>query len=327
MKNNLFRYLLLLLVSFSSLLQLYSCDGKSGMDPGQTEEEKPGNGTTVFKRSIAIQNFVEYRNGNFPLIISVPHDGSESDNSFTTRTKENTSDPNFATVRDMYTMNLAHLVDSILHARTGKYAHVVICHLKRTYVDMNRIRQYAIPAGSRQEGVYDLYHSRMQNARTLVAIEWGRGLVLDIHGHGHDIQQVELGYNLSKTELNMSDQELINGNYAIQSSIYSLSRNNKQGRNFVEILRGGNSFGNFLAARNIPCIPHSTNPSPGQDGYFSGGYITTTYGSSGTNGGTVDAIQMEFDSTARSAERRKETASNLVDAILQFIDANYKFLK
>ena len=325
MKNTLLRYLLLMLVLFSSLMQLYSCDGKSGTDPDNPGGDKPGEETQVFKRSTVIQNFVEYRNGNFPLIISVPHGGGESDNSFTVRTQENTADPEFATVRDMYTMELAHLIDSMLHARTGKYAHVVICRLRRTYVDMNRQRQYAVPQGSRQEGVYDLYHSRMQNTRNLVTIESGRGLVLDIHGHAHEIQQVELGYSLSRSELNMSDSELMNGNYASESSIYSLSKNNKLGKTFVEMLRGAYSFGNFLAARNVPCIPHSANPSPGTNSYFSGGYITTTYGSSGSGGGTVDAIQMEFDSTARSAEQRKDYASNVVDAILQFLDTNYQF--
>ncbi|MCK9304779.1 MAG: hypothetical protein M0P27_05225, partial [Bacteroidales bacterium] len=208
----------------------------------------------------------------------------------------------------------------------GKYAYVVICRIKRTYTDMNRTKSYAIPPNSPQEALYETYHSYLNNSRMAITVKFGRGLLIDIHGHAHDIQQVELGYNVTGTALNMSDEDIINQNIARSSSIYSLSKNNKQNKGFIEILRGDNSFGTILFANEVPCIPHKSNPAPGQSPYFSGGYITETYGSGLSSGGSVDAIQMEFNSSARSSENRKKYAENVVKTIIRFLETNYNII-
>lgn len=299
-----------------------SCDSKAKITPDPVGPVIPEN-PAVFKRESLYVDYVEYRNGNLPIIISVPHDGQKTNSAYTLRTKENCPDPNFATVRDTYTTELANLIDSVIHVRTGKYAHLVRCDIKRTYVDMNRERNYAVPRDSKQVPVYDLYHNRMKTARNLVTLLHGKGIVIDIHAHGHDMQQVELGYLLSKATLNKSDSEIMAGNYGNESSIFALSKNNTKNKNFVELLRGTGSFGDMLTQKNVPCVPNSAKPSPDTESYFNGGYITKTHGSAQATGGTVDAIQMEFDSTARSAERRKEYAQNVADAVLQFIALYY----
>lgn len=323
MKKSFFKLAIFIsfFVAFSFVIS--SCDSKAKITPDPNNTGNNNNNSGVFKRESLYLNYVEYKNGNLPLIISVPHDGEKTNSTFTLRTKENCPDPNFATVRDTYTTELANLIDSVVHARTGKYAHLVRCDIKRTYVDMNRERRYAVPQDSKQVDVYELYHNRMKSAKNLVTILHGRGLVVDIHAHGHAVQQVELGYLLSKTTLNKSDSEITAGNYSKESSIYSLSRNNTKNMSFVELLRGTGSFGDLLTQKNVPCVPNSAKPSPDVESYFSGGYITKTYGSVQTTGGTVDAIQMEFDSTARSAERRREYAQNVADALLQFLALYY----
>ena len=322
MKKSFLRFLILFSIFVIIASGFSSCDSKAKITPDPYIPVVPEN-PTVFKRESLYVDYVEYRNGNLPLIISVPHDGQKTNSAFTLRTKDNCPDPNFATVRDTYTTELANLIDSVVHVRTGKYVHLVRCDIKRTYVDMNREQRYAVPTDSKQVPVYELYHSRMKSARNLVTILYGRGLVIDIHAHGHDVQQVELGYLLSKTNLNKSDSEIMAGNYSKDCSIFALSTNNKLNKNFVELLRGTGSFGDILTQKNVPCVPNSAKPKPDAEYYFDGGYITQTYGSAQATGGTVDAIQMEFDSTARSAERRKEYATNVADAVLQFIELYY----
>ncbi|MFA6770873.1 MAG: hypothetical protein WCR71_06835, partial [Bacteroidales bacterium] len=192
-----------------------------------------------------------------------------------------------------------------------------------TYVDMNREKKYAVPLGSKQDAVYDLYHNRIKSARSLVTILHGKGLVIDIHAHGHEVQQVELGYLISKDNLDRDNSELLAGNYSKDCSIYSISKNNKGNKNFVELLRGTNSLGYLLSKNNVPCVPNPDKLTPGLEPYFNGGHITKTHGSALSVGGTVDAIQMEFDSTARSAQRRQEYAKNIANAVLEFISLNY----
>lgn len=328
MRNFLVRLLVLFFVVAGLFVVVLSCGGGAKITP---DIDKPG-GVDIpvsFRRDTVYVDYVEYRSGNLPLIISVPHDGGKSDVAFTLRTKENCPDPSFATVRDSYTELLANLIDSVVHAVTGKYAFLVRCDIRRTYVDMNRERGFGVPGGSRQGVVYDLYHSRIRVARGLVTALHGRGLVIDIHGHGHVVKQVELGYLVSKVDLDRSDGELLagvgagSGGYSKGSSIFSLSKSNRGGANFVELLRGSSSLGYLLAKWGVPCVPNSDKLSPGVEPYFSGGYITKAHGSAFSVGGSVDAIQMEFDSVARSAERRREYAQKVANAVLEFISLNY----
>ena len=93
------------------------CDSNNTLpheNPGETENP------AVFTRDTIVNRYIEYRNGNFPLVISVPHGGSESNSSYTLRTKENCPDPQFSTVKDLYTIEFANLMDSIMHSLTGK---------------------------------------------------------------------------------------------------------------------------------------------------------------------------------------------------------------
>lgn len=323
MRNNLFSRLISFVFFSYLLVGFVSCSSDSKITP---DSKKPSEDTTTptdFKRDVSYLNYVEYRNGNLPLVISVPHDGGESNAAYTLRTKQNCLDPNFATVRDANTADLANLIDSVLHARTGKYAYLVRCGIKRTYIDMNRDKTYAVPLGSKQGAVYDLYHNKIKNARSLVTVLNGKGLLVDIHGHGHAVKQVELGYLVSTVNLNKSDAELLAGNFHERCSIYSLTRTNKGDVNFVALLRGVNSLGSLLAKRDVPSVPCAEKPMPKDEPYLSGGYITKIHGSAKSMGGTVDAIQMEFDSVARNAENRRKTAEGVADALLEFLSLHY----
>jgi len=286
--------------------------------------EKPGE-TGKFVRQTLTSSYVEFRTGNYPLIITVPHGGSQTDASLTIRTESNCPDPDFTTVYDTYTPELAELIDSVVFARTGKYAYIIFCRLKRTYIDVNRPIEYAIPRGSAAaKNIYDKFYSYIEQSKNQIVAKYGSGLLLDIHAHGHEKQEIEIGYQLSTSQLNLSDIELNNVSYASQSGIYNLYKVVSSKQTFSQILRGDNAFGTILKLNGIDCIPNKSNPSPGTTPYFSGGYITQSSGSG--EGGTIDAIQLEFNRDCRSDTKvRKNTAEQLIKTTEHFFELNYTF--
>lgn len=303
-----------------------SCSSKSDTTPDATPDSGTEGGADKFVRKTEVVNYVEYRTGNAPLIISVPHDGTETDAALVKRTTANCPDPSFSTAQDIYTTELANLIDKIYFEKTGKYPFVVIGRISRKYIDFNREQKYAVVEGSTKgTGIYNTYHNKAAAASASITDEFGAGLLLDIHGHSHDIQQIELGYLLKSSILNLSDASLgSNADYLKKCSIYNLVKTNKSGSSFIDLLRGADSFGSILYKNGMACIPHSGNLSPGSNSYFSSGEITERHGSS--NGtGVVDAIQCEFNRNAREEANRKKTAEAIVDSVIEYMDKHYKF--
>lgn len=280
-----------------------------------------------FHRDTIYEAYTEFRTGNYPLIITVPHGGRLLDSSLVIRTRENCPDPKFATPYDSYTPELAELIDSIVFARTGKYPYIVFMKLKRTYLDANRELQYAIAQGSKEaEHIYRGFYDKIAMAKKGVVNVYGTGLLLDLHAHGHAKQEVEIGYQIPLDKLNLSDEELNNSNLAKETGIYHLISHNKRKIGFAELIRGNLSFGTLLFEAGIPCIPHSQNKIPGTTKYFSGGFITRYNGS--CNGGSIDAIQLEFNSASRKEiPKRIQTAKNVVSAVEKYLELHYNLKK
>ena len=197
---------------------------------------------------------------------------------------------------------------------------MVIALIKRNHVDFNRKRQYAIPAGDDNVGkIYDAYHAYITTARNEVTQQYGHGLLLDIHGQSHS-EDIELGYLLPPSTLDLSDAKLDSGTYVSSSSIPHLVRTNKAGHSFSQMLRGKDSFGGFLNRNGLECVPRPGYLSPGNNPYFYGGYTTRTYGSYG--GGVVDAIQCEFRYSYRDTQsERVRAAAAFAKSIAEFTQA------
>lgn len=83
-----------------------------------------------------------------------------------------------------------------LQAATGKRPHTVICNLARTKLDANRESDEATFMEALPTEVYDEFHQCINQARSSIeadTVYQGRGLLLDIHGHGHPNNWAELG--------------------------------------------------------------------------------------------------------------------------------------
>ena len=260
-----------------------------------------------------LNNYTEYIAGNLPLIITAPHGGTDSASALPNRTYGTTS-------TDSNTSELSRAIRTACFNRFGRWPHVIICRVPRTKIDCNREIVEGAQGVAATEAVWNEYHNLIRMAKEAVTSSHGRGLLIDVHGHGHTLQRIELGYNLTTSTLNQSSFTTADKN---SSCIRELA--NRTRVTFQELLRGSLSLGTFLTTRGYPSIPSLTDPNPGKtngtdNDYFSGGYTVEIHGTMSPNTGTINAIQMEcnFTGVRDSSESRAAFAAELVSALEEY---------
>ena len=264
----------------------------------------------------APNDYVEYIHGNMPIILSAPHGGEMKPNQIPDR---NCSGCVY--INDSYTQELAREVTASIHRRTGCYPHVIMNRLHRSKLDANRSITTGADGHPLGEEAWTAYHSFIDSSSLYVDNQFQRGLFIDLHGHGHDIQRLELGYLISKDELNLQDSELDNDEFISKSSIRNVTLESEY--SFSKLLRGAYAFGTILVDKGYPSVPSDEDEYPdSSDSYFSGGYNTQQYGS--RSSGTIDAIQIECNQDVRFDEdERKVFADSLASAILEYLEIHY----
>ena len=178
---NLMRIRTLVVMLFAAL-GLVSCqdpdDGPRHLTPEEIEKYKQ-------EQSVKIEKYVEYRQGNCPIILTVPHGGTVVESFLTLRNTSNCPDPDFATDLDYNTRELADEIDKAFFQQTGKHPYMIIALIKRNHVDFNRQRNWAIPAGDENIGkIYDDGTVRDGYGHNIGKI-YDDGTVRD--GNGHNI--------------------------------------------------------------------------------------------------------------------------------------------
>ena len=122
----------------------------------------------------------------------------------------------------------------------------------------------------------------------------------------------------------LSKDQLNNRNYETKlSSIKSLGEQSELAD--FDLVSGSGSFGTILEKSGFSAVPSSRKTSPGNDRYFSGGYITRTYGS--FNSGQVDAIQIETPvelSFESGDEIRDKYFKSIGESIVEYVTLHYK---
>ena len=242
------------------------------------------NGSVYYGRN----QYVEYYPGNLPIILSVPHGGNMM--------PDEINDRIYGTkVNDANTKELSKVIMNILNLNFGDRPYVIINNLDRKKMDANRDSVEATQSNRFAKRAWEEYHYYIESAKNKIIQDFEYGLFLDIHGHGknpngfYDLR-IWLGYLLTGDELDKSNFELNNDIYENKSSIKTLSSISSE--NFVQVLRGQNSFGSILDSLGYACIPSINDLGPEGMRYFSGGYNTYVHGSVET-GGKISSIQIE----------------------------------
>jgi N-formylglutamate amidohydrolase len=259
-------------------------------------------------------DYVEYIAGELPIVLSVPHGGYARPQEIPDRTWG-------VTAQDRLTQELARAISEAVRERTGGYVHTVICHLHRSKLDANREIIEAAQGNSYARQAWYEFHHFIDAARRSVSRGYGRGLFIDLHGHGHDIQRLELGYLLSSSDLALSDEQLGQPQYIEKSSIRALALEADAG--FVALVRGAASVGGLLAERGFPAVPSPAYPNPGGYPYYSGGYNTRRHGS--RDSGAVSGVQVEthWNGLRDSAVNREGFATALAEALVLYVAQHF----
>jgi hypothetical protein len=228
------------------------------------------------------RGFVEYIPGTLPVVLTATHGG--------TLLPSDLPDRGFGTlVRDLATDTLALLVAEALEVQTGARPHLVRVHLHRRKLDANRDVGEGAQGDPAATRAWLEFHSWTTAAMDALRTAHERGLYVDLHGHGHEVQRLELGYLLSASDLALPDSMLDAPSVAARSSLREVPE--WSGVPPHAVVRGPVSFGAWFEEEGYPAVPSPGDPHPGGAPYFTGGYNTRRYGCS--EGGTICGFQLE----------------------------------
>ncbi|MDX1913190.1 MAG: hypothetical protein SFV22_16975 [Saprospiraceae bacterium] len=280
----------------------------------------PGQTFTPGVSYFGANGYVEYLAGNLPIIMTAPHGGLLSPATLPDRDCAGCS-----TVNDFNTQELARAFAEAVHTRTGCWPHVVFNKLHRRKLDANRDLPEAADGNPAAATAWHEFHAFVESAKNQVFPAFGKGLYLDLHGHGHSIQRLELGYLLSQAELALSDDTINHPNLVRQSSIRYLAGQNAGDLSHAALLRGPLSLGSLLADRGYPATPSASDPFPDPDeDYFNGGYNTARH-SSYPGGATIDGLQIECNRQGirDSMHNVLRFADSLAVSVLDYLGLHY----
>jgi len=237
------------------------------------------------------QDFMIVRAGQLPIILSAPHGGTTPMPDIAARGRRGAT--RFVVQPDTRTMELTEKLAAAIERQMGRAPFVIIAKFERKHVDANRPAEdaYDPPGTNGPKQIYEAYHRAIAEARAEVQKTFGRGILLDIHGQKARIDGIFRGTNNRLTVSHLI------------------------GRSGQAALEGPKSILGVLTAKGYPVIPAVGSNAP-EHKSFTGGYTVRTHGS--RNGGTVDAIQLEFGTTLRLSENLDRTANDVADAIAVF---------
>ena len=298
-KQGTLKRLIVILALFVSTFSIAAARVDSTFTPGKS----------YFGRN----NYIEYIAGNTPYIVSAPHGGTLTPSEIPDRTSGET-------VTDSNVDLLAVAISAAVYAREGKYPHIIICHLKRTKLDANRDLGEAAEPNPYATQAWKEFQSFIDTSAKQVIRDFGKGFYVDIHGHGHEIQRLELGYLLSSTTLALSNATLDNPVYGNNSSIRMMIPTSRL--TFSQLLRGPRSLGSLFENRGYPAVPSEKQPNPGSATYLSGGYNTERHGSLG--GGSISGVQIECNmiGVRDSENARKNFAEAFAEVVNNYTSLN-----
>ncbi|GAA5134229.1 hypothetical protein GCM10023213_05600 [Prosthecobacter algae] len=234
-------------------------------------------------RAEEVSKYVDVRPGSLPIILTVPHGGDLKPANILARRYG-------VTAKDTNTAELSLIISEELKKLYGGTPHLVICRLHRSKLDCNRELSEAAQGDPMATATWKRFHDSAEEVEKQIARSHGAGLTLDLHGHRHEDERVELGYLISGSLLNTSDEALNSDPKFLRlTSVRELDLRSPQ--TFAQLIRGPQSLGAMLEARDFRSIPSPSKPSPGKAIYFSGSYDIAAHGS--RDGGTVSAIQVE----------------------------------
>jgi hypothetical protein len=318
----------------SAALAVSSCGGGTTDPPADdttdTTPTIPAGPYTPGQSYFGKNGYIEYVAGNTPLIYSAPHGGALAPAEIPDRTASRCGG-SATTSTDLSTVELVRAMQQRHFARFGTYPHVIINHLARRKLDANRTATEAACGDPVATRALDEWHAFIEAAKATVRQSSGRGWYMDMHGHGHAKQRLELGYLLTGAQLSLTDAAL-DANRAFQDTASMRTVSEAAPVAFSALLRGPSSLGTLYAANGFPAVPSASDPGPGGDEYFSGGDNTRRHACGeeatalgGVTGGTICGVQIEAHfSGVRDTPANRDRFADVTATILgQYLSTHW----
>ena len=312
---------------------------KTGAGIEAWEERLHGSaiGTSVFSQG----DRIEYHSGNMPLIIAAPHGGRLKPSDLPDRTEGVlSSDTNVDRLAREICQHVgrqlaAHQVlqaddhDQEKPAADKQLAcvdsaaalpHLVLCHVHRSKLDANRPLAAACATGSPAELHWHEYQRAIEHAKRTITDRQQRGLFVEIHGHAHPQQRLELGYLLRAKDFDLPTSEF--NLLATRSSLREIAARGQV--DFEHLVRGPASLGHLLAEEGIDSVPSPRSPAPRAEPYFNGGWNTLQHGS--RDQGTISSLQIEchYKGIRDSQQSIDSAAAAMSRALRNFLQLHYR---
>ncbi|WP_072679622.1 hypothetical protein [Arcobacter sp. LA11] len=258
------------------------------------------------------KHYIEFFDGNLPIILSAPHGGEEMPSEIKTRTSG-------VFDKDDFTLELTKDIIEEFYNKTGFTPYGIIATISRKKVDINR-EIYEAYEDEKASIPYNQFHHLIKSSKESIEKRFGKGLYIDIHGQSHPKGYLEFGYLLDNDILKLHETELKENQD--KSSIRTLNNFSQEG--FIDQLRGPHSLGSLMCNHGFDSIPSVKLPYASDGNYFEGAYDTIRYGS--LNGGNISGIQIEFPylGCRDTKENRKQCAKAFVDSILKFMIIHFQ---
>lgn len=310
---------ILMAFAFLGSITLYACMDKFSLEDNALQAEANMSAFASNWESGDVytdaNDWTEAVVGNIPLVISVPHGGDLKPSNIPDRT---CNDP--TTITDANTRELARAIEQEFISEYNIRPYLVLCHLQRAKIDQNRAIEEATCGNPQMETAWHTFHNYIDTALNDAVSKYGRAIYIDLHGHGHPILRLELGYDLSRNSL----VNVYNGTNLISlaqaSSINNLLQLNPY-MDFREMMLGDNAFGTLMENEGYPATPSQQDPYPASgDPYFNGGYNTRYFTSASYP--DVYGFQIECNRVGvrDNATNRAAFAKKFVKVMMQYMD-------
>jgi hypothetical protein len=255
--------------------------------------------------------YVEYLAGDLPIVIAAPHGGREKPAEIPDR-----AEGTFA--YDTNTQELARAVADVFLKRTGRRPHVVICRVHRRKVDCNREVVEAAGGNELAGKVWSDFQGFIDSARAAAVAQHRRGFFIDLHGHGHKDQRLEVGYLHRRELFAKTDAEISQPEVIAAGSLRAFALNSKL--TYAQLLRGPLSFGALMEKEGFPSTPSPAKPLP-SDPYFAGGHNVQRHARYASSFAGLQ-IETNYKGVRDTPENREKFANALVNALSVYLDAH-----
>jgi len=245
---------------------------------------------------VATGRFVDWHIGDYPLLVTCPHDGRDQPPGVPERPDEQAGCARIKKLADLSTRAIATGVCEAIEARTGASPSLVLARFHRRFIDANRAASCAFEAPAAAP-FYKAYHRRIRLGLDAIRRDFPkRGLLVDIHGAADLADRPDIQVLLGT-----------DGHESI-ARLLELDPN-------MLWRRGG--LVKKLESAGFGVVP-ATSTAP-EHVNFDGGFTIRRYGASRTTG--LDAVQVEIVRRVRlDPSRRTKVIGALARGLISLLE-------